>query len=98
MGAELQHRRREIGAGAGFAELRVGQVTLVTIGKAEVLTGAAQAVELVGRYIVPQHVAAIVGEPQAPILGVPVETHRVAHPRATTSAPLPSGRMRWMLA
>ncbi len=80
MGAQLCHRRLELGAGALLAEFRVGNTASVAVRIAEVLAGPGHPVELVVGHIVPQHVAPVVGEPELAGGRVPVEAHRIAHP------------------
>ena len=70
---------RELAARALRAELRIGRVALVAERIAEVLAGARHAIELVGRQIVAEHVAAVVGEPERAVDRAPVEADRVAH-------------------
>lgn len=77
--AELLRRWGEVAAGALCAEFGVGDVAAVAVGKAEVQAGRGGAVQLVGRAVVAEPVAAVVGEPQFAAGGVPVEADAVAH-------------------
>src|SRR5262249_6284541 len=62
--AELDHGRGELGALVAHTELGIGDVALVAVGIAEVLTHARDVVELVGRNVVAQPVAGVFAEPQ----------------------------------
>jgi hypothetical protein len=79
MRPELPRRRLEFAAPAPRAEFGIGQVAAVAEGVAEMQPGARRAVEFVGRAVVAQHVAAVVGEPQHAIDRAPVEADAVAH-------------------
>ncbi len=76
--AELARRRRELVAAPPGAELGIGQVAAVAVRVAEIQAGARRVIELVGRHVVAQQVAAVVGEPELAGARVPVETHAVA--------------------
>jgi len=51
----------------------------MNVGKAEVAARRRCIVQFIGRKIVPQPIAAVVGEPQFAGLRVPVEPHRISH-------------------
>ena len=79
MGAEIQRRWHEFAARALAAELGIGKRTAVTVGIAEMQAGPRRVVQFVGRQIVAQQVAPVVGEPQFAGSGLPVEADAVAH-------------------
>src|SRR6266568_8239820 len=80
MGTKLHFRRDELLVAPPFAVFGVGQIPPVPVGKAEVQPGRGGAIEFVRRLIVPHPVTAVVGEPELPGPGMPVEPDRVAHP------------------
>ena len=75
MRPELLRRRNELLARVLRAELRIGNVAAVAIRKAEILRHRSDVVELVGRRVVAQHVATVVGEPEVLGARIPVEAH-----------------------
>ena len=77
--ALLVHRRRELRALALGAVLGIGQVALVAVRIAEMLTDLAHAVELVVRQIVVDPVAPVVGEPELAAPRVDCAADAVAH-------------------
>jgi hypothetical protein len=87
MRPQLPRRRLEFAALAPRAEFRVGDLAAVAEGVAEMQPGARRAVEFVGRAVVAQHVAAVVGEPQRAIDRAPVEADAVPHAAREDLAP-----------
>ncbi len=79
MRTERHGRRRIFSTDALLAELRIGDGPAVAIGEAEVEARLGGVVEFVGREIIAQMIAAIVGEPQFVRLRMPVEADRIAH-------------------
>src|SRR6185503_6705651 len=71
--------RGELRARAPRVVLGVAQAVAVTEGKAEVLARAREAVQLVGRLVVAEPVAPVVGEPELAGLRLEVEADAVAH-------------------
>src|SRR5690606_7899252 len=65
---------------SAFAILGIEDHAAMAVGIAKVLTSPGRAIELVGRNVVAELVAAVLGEPQLTGLGVPVEAERVADP------------------
>ena len=78
MRTKILHRRGECGAWTLAAEFRVGYRTAVAIRIAEMHAGFRRMVQLVRRQIIPQHVAAVVGEPEFLGDGMPIEADGVA--------------------
>ncbi len=78
MGAEGLSRRCKL-ATRSLAVVGVGDRPSVAEWKAEVQTGGWRVVELVGRQVVAQHVAAVVGEPQLVRSRIPIEAHGVPY-------------------
>lgn len=80
MGAKLHLRRDELFAASLHPVLRVGDVPSVPVRETEMEPGFGGAIEFVRGPIVPQPVAAVVGEPEFAAAGMPVEADGVAHP------------------
>src|SRR5947207_9142473 len=79
MGPEIEHRRRELGAGVAERVDRIQYVALVTIRIAEMLAEPRDAVELVARGIVAEPIAGILGEPQLAGARIDVTADTVAN-------------------
>ncbi len=77
MRPEFLFRRREVLARSPRPELGVGDRRAVAEGEPEVHPGFRRPVQFVGRDVVAEPVAAVVGEPEVPGLRVPVEPYRI---------------------
>src|SRR5438132_1913264 len=77
--AELSSRRRELAARTSGVVLWIADAVAVAERKPEVLADLRQMVQLVGRLIVAEPVAAVVGEPQVAGRRIEVEADAVAH-------------------
>ena len=82
----------------GAARRTRGSATLARVAEreAEVQPGAVARLSSSARHVVPELVAAVVGEPELPGRRVPVEADGVAHPACEDLEAEPSGRMRMM--
>ena len=60
-------------------KLRIGDITVVTIGKTEILADFRDAIQLVVRTIRTELVLSVLDEPKFSRLRVPIETHAVAY-------------------
>ena len=89
VGTERLGRRGELVARAAGVEVGVADVVAVAEGEAEVLAGLGHAVELVGRLVVAEPVAPVLGEPELLGVGGEVEADAVAH---TVAPPPPAAR------
>src|SRR5262245_13472201 len=79
MRAELLRRRRELLARVSGAILRIGDVAAMAPGEAEIHSHLGRVVELVGRDVVAEVVAAVAREPELARGRVPVEADAVPH-------------------
>eukprot|EP01035_Chromulina_nebulosa_P000957 gene958-1300_t len=79
VGAEIQHRRRELGALVTHGEFRVRHIALVAIGIAEVFAHLRDHVELVARQVVADPVAGVFGEPVFAGAWIDIAANAVAH-------------------
>jgi hypothetical protein len=95
---EVLRRRGELAASVLRAEIRIADRAAVAVRIAEALAAPRDAIELVGRLVVAELVAPVVGEPQFPRARVPVEAHRVAHAARDDLVAAPSAFMRPMFA
>ena len=90
--------RLELAARLLVAELGIGIVAGVAVREAEVQPGLRRVVQLVGRHVVAEHVAAVVGEPELLRRRMPVEADACCARRARISrVPVPSGFIRGMI-
>src|SRR6201988_2251808 len=78
MGAELGGRGRELLALVPHREFRIGHVTLMAVGIAEMLADLRDHVELVARHVVADPVAGVFGEPVAAGARIDVAADAVA--------------------
>ena len=79
MRAELERRRRKLGALVSHGEFRVRNVALVAIRIAEVLADLGDVIELVARHVVAQPIARVLAEPVFPGARIDVAADAVAH-------------------
>jgi hypothetical protein len=78
MRARLDERGRELGARAPLAELGVGDIALVAIGKAEVQALLRRVVEAIAGHVLAEPVARVHREVQLLRHRMPVEAHAIA--------------------
>src|SRR6266576_6750924 len=79
MRTELALRRHEFAARMLLAELGIGNIAAVTIRITEMLRYFRDVIELVGRHVVAEYIAAVVREPKLFRPRIPIEAHGIAH-------------------